>query len=174
MPDHGQATATAACCQPDSPTFMGPTQAPSFWSDRAGWIRAGKNTFTCLVGCSIGDFGMLFFIQANYPETGIMWTMALAMSAGLLTSILLETVMLRTREGFDWANAVKTAFNMSFISMLAMELAATSTDFALTGGVFDPSTAWFWIALAISLVVGFATPLPYNYYMLKKHGHACH
>lgn len=145
-----------------------------FWSDRSKWNRASFNTLNCLIGCSIGDFGMVFFLQAFYPSTPIMWQMVLAIIAGLCTSILLETIILKTREHFSWSFALKTAFGMSFISMVAMELAMTSTDFMITGGkaAFDDPT--YWLALIPALVVGFLTPLPYNYYKLKKFNQACH
>jgi hypothetical protein len=59
--------------------------------------------------------------------------------------------------------------------MLGMELAANTTDYFLTGGgATPPSEPWYWAALAISLVVGFLAPLPYNYYKLQKHGSSCH
>lgn len=145
-----------------------------FWGDMPKWNRASFNTLNCLIGCSIGDFGMVFFLQAFYPATPLMWQMTLAIIAGLITSILLETIILKKREHFSWVFALKTAFGMSFISMVAMELAMTSTDFMITGGkaAFDDPT--YWLALLPALVVGFLTPLPYNYYKLKKFNQACH
>lgn len=145
-----------------------------FWSDRVKWNRASFNTLNCLIGCSIGDFGMVFFIQAYYPSTPIMWQMALAIVAGLFTSILLETIILKTRENFSWSFALKTAFGMSFISMVAMELAMTSTDFMITGGKAAFGDPMYWLALVPALIIGFITPLPYNYYKLKKFNQACH
>ncbi|MEO1253744.1 MAG: DUF4396 domain-containing protein [Bacteroidota bacterium] len=146
----------------------------SFWSDTTKWKRASFNTLNCLIGCSIGDFGMIFFLQAFYPSTPIMWQMILAIIAGLCTSILLETIILKTREHFSWSFALKTAFGMSFISMVAMELAMTSTDFMITGGKAEFSDPVYWLALIPALIVGFITPLPYNYYKLKKFNQACH
>lgn len=148
--------------------------ADSFWLDLPKWNRAGFNTLNCLIGCSIGDFGMIFFLQAYYPSTPLMWQMVLAIIAGLCTSIALETVILKTREHFSWSLALKTAFGMSFISMVAMELAMTSTDFMITGGkaAFDDPT--YWLALIPALIVGFLVPLPYNYYKLKKFNVSCH
>lgn len=183
MSDHGSSTATADCCRPDSPKFMGEEElldsglhlgAETFWNDGPVWKSAGKNTLNCLVGCSIGDFGMMFYLSAYHPQLPVPITMALAMATGLLTSIALETVLLHFRESFTWQGAAKMAFSMSIISMLGMEFAATLTDYSLTGGAVEPGTAWFWIALGISLAVGFLAPLPYNYYKLKKHGQACH
>lgn len=147
---------------------------PSFWADKKIWSRAGFNTLNCLIGCSIGDFGMIIFLQAFYPNTGMMTQMVLATIAGLCTSILLETILLRVREKFNWALALQTAFSMSFISMVAMELAMNTSDFMMTGGKAAFGNPMYWIALAVSLVVGFLAPLPYNYYKLKKYNKACH
>jgi len=144
------------------------------WTDRLAWKRASKNTFTCLIGCSIGDFGMIIYIQANHPGTPILLMMGLAMISGLITSIILETILLKIREGFNWYGALKMAFSMSFISMVGMELAENTTDYFLTGGTVPLSDPWYWGALGISLIAGFIAPLPYNYYKFKKHGKSCH
>ena len=147
---------------------------PPFWTDGAVWKRASFNTLNCLIGCAIGDFGMVFFLQAFYPETPMLWMMILAIIAGLITSITLETVLLKYREFFSWGFALKTAFGMSFISMVGMELAMTSTDFLITGGKAAFDDIWYWLALVPALAAGFFTPLPYNYYKLKKFNKACH
>ncbi len=145
-----------------------------FWADGPKWRRAAFNTLNCLIGCSIGDFGMVFFLQAYYPNTPMAWQMALAIIAGLCTSIMLETAILKSRERFGWSLALKTALGMSFISMVAMEIAMTGTDFMMTGGKAAFNDIWYWLALVPALVVGFLTPLPYNYYKLKKFNKACH
>ncbi|MGD1960841.1 MAG: DUF4396 domain-containing protein [Fulvivirga sp.] len=149
-------------------------QNTGFWSDLPKWHRASFNTLNCLIGCSIGDFGMVFFLQAYYPQTPMVSQMVLAIIAGLCTSIALETVLLRHREHFGWSLALKTAFGMSFISMVAMEIAMTGTDFMITGGKAAFSDPMYWLALVPALAVGFVTPLPYNYYKLKKFNQACH
>ncbi|MFP6684593.1 MAG: DUF4396 domain-containing protein [Polyangiaceae bacterium] len=180
MPDHGDERAAAPCCRPSSPSHMDAShmdasgESATFWRNRDTWWRASKNTLNCLIGCSIGDFGMLIYLQTYHPGTPVMVQMALAMTAGLITSILLEAAILKAKEGFAWGEAFKVAFSMSFISMLGMEFAENITDFALTGGTASPATVWFWVALTISLLVGFLAPLPYNYYKLRKHGKACH
>ncbi len=149
-------------------------ESTGFWADLPKWNRASFNTLNCLIGCSIGDFGMVFFLQAFYPQTPMLWQMVLAIIAGLCTSISLETVLLRHREHFSWVLAFKTAFGMSFISMVAMEIAMTGTDFMITGGKAAFSDPMYWLALVPALVVGFLTPLPYNYYKLKKFNQSCH
>ena len=94
--------------------------------------------------------------------------MVLAIINGLITSIILETVIL-IRQNFSINNAIKTAFGMSFISMISMEIAMNLTDYIVTGGA-----VLNWYVIPIMLFVGFITPLPYNYYKLKKYNISCH
>ena len=88
--------------------------------------------------------------------------MILAIINGLITSMALETIIL-IKQNFSIKNAIKTAFGMSFISMISMEIAMNLTDYLLTGGAILN-----WYVIPIMLAVGFITPLPYNYYKLKK------
>ena len=138
------------------------------WSCKHTWRRSAKNTAWCLLGCAIGDFGTILYFQI----TGIPWPviaiMTLAIINGLITSIILETIIL-LKQNFTFKNALKTAFGMSFISMLSMEAAMNLTDYLLTGGAMLT-----WWVVPIMLVVGFLTPWPYNYWRLKKFGIACH
>ena len=117
---------------------------------------------------------MIIFFQVYYPDTPMMWQMILAIIAGLFTSIVLETIILRVRESFNWKFALKTAFGMSFISMVGMEIAMNTTDFMITGGKAAFHDPMYWTALAIALIAGFIAPLPYNYYKLAKYDMACH
>jgi len=93
--------------------------------------------------------------------------MSLAIVNGLLTSIILETIILLKQ--MDFKIALKTALGMSFISMVGMELSMNITDTILTGGAILT-----WWAIPIMLFVGFITPLPYNYWRLKKYNVSCH
>lgn len=181
MPGHGREDAPSPCCRPGSPAFAGFNPAPKagdskahFWTDRASWRKAARNTFNCLIGCMIGDVAVIVGFQAFYPTAPMALTMPLAMVAGLITSILFESSMLRWREGFAWRRAFTTAFSMSFLSMLGMEAAANATDFMLTGGRVPLSDPFYWQALAVSVAAGFLVPLPYNYWQFRKHGRACH
>ena len=72
------------------------------------------------------------------------------------------------REG-SFKNAFKAAAGMSFISMIAMEVAMNLTDYILTGGAILT-----WWVIPIMLIVGFLTPWPYNYYILKRYNKSCH
>jgi hypothetical protein len=49
-----------------------------FWGSRFVWKRAGMNTFRCLVGCSLGDFSAMWFLQYYYPGLGIGTIMAIS------------------------------------------------------------------------------------------------
>ena len=137
------------------------------WSCRHTWKRASYNTMWCLIGCSIGDLGTIAFFQF----TGIPWPvvaiMALAIMNGLITSIILETIILMRQMALKLA--FKTAIGMSLISMISMEVAMNATDVMLTGGA--KLTLW---VIPIMLFAGFVTPLPYNYWRLKALGKACH
>jgi len=102
------------------------------WKVRSTWTQASKNTFWCLLGCSIGDFG----------------TLSRQMALNL---------------------AFKTAIGMSLISMISMEVTMNVTDVLLTGGA-----KLTWWVIPIMLIVGFLTPLPYNYWRLQALNKSCH
>jgi copper chaperone CopZ len=145
-----------------------------FWLDAPKWKRAAFNTLNCLIGCSIGDFGFIIYAQSVGLQWSMFAIMGVAIVCGLTTSVMLETVILKVRESFSWKLAVQTAFSMSFLSMLAMELAENATDYFLTGGTVMPHEPFYWLALALALIAGFLVPLPYNYWKLKKFNKACH
>ncbi len=138
------------------------------WACKHTWKRSAKNTGWCLLGCAIGDFGTILFFQLTKIPFPILGIMILAIINGLITSIILETIIL-IRQGFSFNGAVKTASGMSLISMLSMEIMMNSTDYILTGGAI--LTLW---VVPIMLIVGFLTPWPYNYWRLKKFGINCH
>jgi len=138
------------------------------WSCKHTWKRSAKNTAWCLLGCSIGDFGTILFFQLTKIPFPVFGIMTLAIINGLITSIILETVILM-RQNFDFKKAFNTAIGMSFISMISMEVAMNLTDYLLTGGAILT-----WWVVPIMLTVGFLTPWPYNYWRLKKFGIACH
>ena len=137
------------------------------WNCQHTWKKASINTLWCLLGCSIGDFGTIFYFQ-TVEHLLLTWQiMGLAITNGLLTSILLETFILFRQ--MNLREAFKVAIGMSFISMIAMEASMNIIDVILTGGA-----KLTWWVIPIMLFVGFITPLPYNYYRLKKWGHGCH
>ena len=138
------------------------------WNCKNTWSRSARNTLWCLLGCAIGDFGTILFFQLSKIPFPLLGIMILAIINGLITSIILETLIL-IRQGFSFNGALKTASGMSLISMLSMEIMMNLTDYALTGGAILN-----WWIIPIMLLVGFLTPWPYNYWRLKKFGINCH
>ena len=138
------------------------------WSCKQTWKVSAKNTFWCLLGCAIGDFGTILFFQLSEIPFPLIGIMILAIINGLITSIILETLILM-RQSFPFFNALKTAAGMSLISMISMEIMMNLTDYILTGGAMLT-----WWVIPIMLIVGFLTPWPYNYWRLKKYGLNCH
>ena len=138
------------------------------WSCKHTWKRSAKNTMWCVIGCSIGDFGTILFFQVTQIPFPLLAIMILAIINGLITSIILETIIL-VKQGFSFNGALKTASGMSLISMLSMEIMMNLTDYLLTGGAILT-----WWVVPIMLIVGFLTPWPYNYWRLKKFGINCH
>ena len=136
------------------------------WNCIKTWRESAYNTLWCLIGCSIGDFGTIFYFQSIDHSLSIYVVMLIAIFNGLVTSVLLETFILLKSMTFN--NALKTALGMSFISMIAMEISMNLTDLILAGGVIT------WWVIPVMLAAGFVTPWPYNYWRLKKYGMACH
>ena len=148
---------------------MNNTAATNFdWSCKHTWKRSAKNTGWCLLGCAIGDFGTILFFQLTKISFPVLGIMILAIINGIITSIILETIVLM-KQDLDFSKALRIAMGMSFISMISMEITMNFTDYFLTGGAILT-----WWVVPIMLLVGFLTPWPYNYWRLKKFGIACH
>ncbi|MBL6688183.1 MAG: DUF4396 domain-containing protein [Pseudomonadales bacterium] len=137
------------------------------WRCRHTWSKASYNTLWCLLGCSIGDMGTILFFQLSGIPWPVWAIMSLAIVNGLITSILLETVIMMRQMALR--EAFKTAIGMSLISMVSMELAMNLVDVAVTGGAKLTLSV-----LPLMWLAGFLTPLPYNYWRLKALGKACH
>ena len=142
--------------------------APRFhWKCKHTWRRSAKNTAWCLLGCSIGDFGTILYFQLTGIPWPTLYIMILAIINGIITSIILETVVLSRQ--MIISKAFKTAIGMSLISMVSMEIAMNAVDWIIMGGA-----KLVWWVIPIMLLSGFLTPWPYNYYRLKKYNIACH
>ena len=128
------------------------------WSCKHTWKQSAKNTAWCLLGCSIGDFGTIFFFQITKIPFPVLGIMILAIINGLITSVILETIIL-IKQKMNLRESLQTALGMSFISMISMEIAMNFTDYILTGGAILN-----WWIIPIMLIVGFITPWPYNYW----------
>ena len=137
------------------------------WKCKNTWQRSAKNTFWCLLGCSIGDFGTILFFQLSTISWLTLNIMILAIINGLITSVALETIILTKQMGIK--KAFQTAIGMSFISMISMEISMNTVDWIAVG-----RAEIVWWVVPLMLIVGFLTPWPYNYWRLKKFNVFCH
>ena len=137
------------------------------WKCKHTWKRSSYNTLWCLLGCSIGDFGTIAFFQFSNISIPVLSIMILAIINGLITSIILESIILSSQMRIK--EAIQTAMGMSLISMISMEISMNAIDFLIMG---EAKLNLF--VLPIMLLAGFLTPLPYNYWRLKALGQACH
>lgn len=62
-------------CHNPPPTLPASPFTLNFWTSRPIWRRALLNTLRCLVGCTIGDFSAMWFLQAYYPDLGVGYIM---------------------------------------------------------------------------------------------------
>ena len=136
------------------------------WRCKNTWTKSSYNTMWCLIGCSIGDFGTIIYFQNIDHSLSIYFVMSLAIINGIITSILLETIILLKQMNFS--NAFNTAIKMSLISMIVMELSMNIFDLIVADGIIT------FTMIPLMLIVGFLSPLPYNYYRLKKYNESCH
>ena len=137
------------------------------WNCKHTWRKSAKNTTWCLLGCAIGDFGTILFFQITKIPFPVLGIMTLAIINGLITSIILETIIL-LKQNFKFSNALKTALGMSLISMISMEIAMNLVDYLVTGGAKINL-----MVMPLMLLAGFLTPWPYNYWRLKKFNKGC-
>lgn len=197
-PTSTKSTQPSPCCSKKEKSLPPSALSRDFWTSKQTWRRSGINTFRCLVGCTLGDFSAMWYLQAFHPEMGMESVMAISskfhnpegssstddtgrpadseiVASGLSTSLLLETVLLKLgRDRLPWLAAAKTAAGMSMISMITMEAAENAVDYHLTGGNIQLDDPAFWMAALVSMAAGYLTPLPYNYHRLRKYGKACH
>tara|TARA_B100001029_G_scaffold179539_1_gene189445 strand:+ start:802 stop:1254 length:453 start_codon:yes stop_codon:yes gene_type:complete len=136
------------------------------WKCQHTWKQSAINTLWCLVGCAFGDMMTIYYFQVNNIPWPTLHIMALAMLNGIIASIILETIILLKQMTFQVA--LKTAFGMSLISMISMELAMNIIDVYVTGGAKLTLEV-----IPLMLLGGFLTPWPYNYWRLKKYGIGC-
>ena len=136
------------------------------WSCNNTWKRSAKNTAWCLLGCAIGDFGTILYFQITGIPLPVLAIMTLAIINGLITSIILETIILLKQ--MDLKAAFRTAIGMSLISMISMEIAMNLVDYLVTGGAKINL-----MVMPLMLLAGFLTPWPYNYWRLKKFNKGC-
>lgn len=179
MPEHGRPDAPHACCRPvavvEPVAVAAPVPTADFWRHAPTWWRASRNTAHCLLGCAIGDIAAMTLVPLAWPGVPLWLLMCIAIVSGIVSSLTLETVVLRLREGFAWGRALSVAWGMSLLSMVAMEVVMNLTDWVAMGGQrMSPAHLDYWVAWVPALIAGFLAPLPYNYHKLRRHGRSCH
>ena len=83
------------------------------WSCLHTWKQSAKNTAWCLLGCAIGDFGTILFFQLTKIPSPVLGIMTLAVINGLITSIILETIVLMI-------NCIQRLFTTSTVKLVLM------------------------------------------------------
>ena len=106
------------------------------WKCKYTWIRSSKNTLWCLLGCSIGDFGTILFFQLNSISWQVINIMILAIFNGLITSIILEIIILSNqmniKKAFNTAKKIRTETQIQRGSVSVANVAVE-----LAGKIFD-------------------------------------
>ena len=74
------------------------------WKCKHTWKTSSYNTSWCLVGCSIGDLGTIAFFQFFGIPWPVWAIMSLAIFNGIMTSIMLETMILIRQMPIDKNN----------------------------------------------------------------------
>ena len=100
------------------------------WSCKHTWKRSAKNTAWCLLGCAIGDLGTILYFQITGIPWPVLTIMTLAIINGLVTSIILETIILLRQNLNRWSyfklvgssnNATSWFFNSMAIQLLEIK-----------------------------------------------------
>ena len=70
------------------------------WYCKHTWFQASKNTLWCLLDCCIGDFGTIEYFQFMEIDWPVFLIITLAVINGIITSIILETIILSKQMSF--------------------------------------------------------------------------
>lgn len=73
-----QSTPKAPCSKNEGKALPPSIFSSQFWNSRPIWNRAGVNTLRCLVGCTLGDFSSMWYLQAFHPDLGMTAIMAIS------------------------------------------------------------------------------------------------
>ncbi|KAL0243733.1 hypothetical protein I308_104993 [Cryptococcus tetragattii IND107] len=123
----------------------------------------------------IGDLSLMWYLMSFHPQMDMTISMALSMTAGISTSIMLETALLHLgKDRMPLTVAARTACGMSLVSMLSMELTENMVTLGLSDNNMTLASKEFWLVTCVSMMAGYLVPLPYNYIRLKLWGKACH
>lgn len=73
-----QAERPPSCCSKPPKALPPSASSREFWLSRPIWRRAGINTLRCLVGCTLGDFSAMWYLQAFHPDMQMQAVMAIS------------------------------------------------------------------------------------------------
>ena len=90
------------------------------WFCKTTWSKSAYNTLWCLIGCSIGDFGTIYYFQITPHSLSVFLVMLIAIINGIITSIILETIILFSGYNID------DNINESDLNMIIKKLYGTN------------------------------------------------
>ncbi|MBE3013481.1 DUF4396 domain-containing protein [Microbispora sp. NEAU-D428] len=153
------------------PTMDQPAHSHHGVGTKASWRTAASATLHCLTGCAIGEVLGLVISTALGWTTGL--SVALAVVLAFFFGYLLTLLPLR-KAGVGWASAIKLALAADTVSIIVMEIVDNGVMLAIPGAMAATLTsALFWGALALSLLVAFFVTTPINKWIIGKgKGHA--
>lgn len=128
-------------------------------------------TLHCFTGCAIGEVTGLALGTAL--GLGTIKTIALAVTLAFLAGYAL-TLRGLLRGGLDRRAALRIALAADTVSIGVMEAVDNGAMLILPGAMgAGLGDAWFWLAMAISLGLGFLAALPVNAWLIARgRGHA--
>jgi hypothetical protein len=144
------------------------------WLDKQTWKNCFVSTFLCLVGCSLGTMGTLFYL-ADYNW---LYVFVVSLLIGLLACIIFIAFWNIVFRQFNFKEAIKSSFKMSIVSMVIIIVTEniimflTHSQHSAHGMQRNPSDNLLIMFIAMS--IGFLFALPYNYYILTKTEKVCH
>jgi hypothetical protein len=141
----------------------------------ARWRQVLGSTMHCVAGDGIGILAgavVASFLTLTRPaEIGLEYVLGFAFGWTIF-----QGLFMRGMAGGSYRRALATTFLPEFLSMnlvmTGMVLVATAGRMAV-GGAFSPLTPEFWFVMSMSLLSGFLTAYPMNWWLVAnglKHG----
>lgn len=128
-------------------------------------------TLHCLMGCAVGE--VLGLVIGTALGWGNLPTIVLAVSLAFVFGYAFTIVPLH-RRGLPWKDAARLALAADTVSIGIMELVDNSVMWFVPGAMDAPvASAFFWVAMAFSLLVALFAAWPVNRWLLARgKGHA--
>lgn len=132
---------------------------------------AVQATLHCLTGCAIGE------ILGAVIGSSLGWSMEATMVLAIGLAFLFGysfTMRPLLRHGMGFKRSARLAFAADTFSIGTMELVDTIILMLIPGAITaGPTTAMFWLSLAVALGIAFVCAVPVNRYLIGRgKGHA--